>query len=110
MEVQCFNETENKKRICTIRGKLRKRVWMHPGDIILVSLREFGDDKGDIIHKYFPEEAHELQGMGEIPESAMIGEGDPDGEEGDMMDIGDDGDDDGEGQKEKLDDDDINDI
>ena len=33
---------------------------MNVGDIVMVSLREFGDDKGDIIHKYYPEEAFEL--------------------------------------------------
>ena len=34
---------------------------MGAGDLILVSLREdFGDDKGDVIHKYYPEEAYEL--------------------------------------------------
>tara|TARA_B110000503_G_C6945375_1_gene328758 strand:- start:295 stop:564 length:270 start_codon:yes stop_codon:yes gene_type:complete len=63
------------KRMCTIRGKLRNRVWMNNGDIILVSLREFGDDKGDIIHKYYPEEAYELQEMGELPENIAINEG-----------------------------------
>ena len=46
-----------------------KRVRMNPGDYILVSLREFGgDDKADIIHKYFTEEVYELMEAGEIPE------------------------------------------
>ena len=53
-DVNCF---DGNKRMCTIRGKLRNRVWINPGDIILVSLREFGDDKADVIHKYYPEEA-----------------------------------------------------
>ena len=48
------------KRMCTIRGKLRNRVWINAGDIILVSLREFGDEKADVIHKFYPEEAFEL--------------------------------------------------
>ena len=33
---------------------------MNAGDLILVSLRDFGDDKADVIHKYYPEEAYEL--------------------------------------------------
>ena len=57
VEVNCFDQV---KRMATIRGKLRNRVWMNNGDIILVSLREFGDDKADVIHKYYPEEASEL--------------------------------------------------
>ena len=47
--------------MASIRGKLRNRVWMGVGDIILVSLREEGENKGDVIHKYYPEEAVELQ-------------------------------------------------
>ncbi|MFM7853488.1 MAG: hypothetical protein ACK55Z_08580 [bacterium] len=46
--------------MCTIRGRMRNRVWINAGDIILVSLREFGDEKADVIHKYYPEEAYEL--------------------------------------------------
>ena len=44
----------------------------------MVSLREFGDDKGDVIHKFYPEEAFELQELGEIPETISINEGLPD--------------------------------
>ena len=39
---------------------MRKRVWINNGDLILVSLRDFEKEKGDVIHKYFPEEATEL--------------------------------------------------
>lgn len=57
---------DGKKRLCIIRGKMRKHVWIHPGDTILVSLREFQDGKGDVIHKYTPVEAKELQKKGAI--------------------------------------------
>ena len=78
LEANCF---DGNKRICAIRGKLRNRVWMNPGDIVLVSLREFGDDKGDVVHKYYPEEAYELVDMGEIPEGTAINEGMPNEDE-----------------------------
>ena len=95
--------------MCTIRGKLRNRVWINPGDIILVSLREFGDDKADVIWKYYPEEAQELQDMAEIPENIQINEGAPDeqdDEEGlDMLVAGDD--DDEEGKNDDIDIDDL---
>ena len=80
VEANCFDGV---KRMCTIRGKLRNRVWINSGDIILVSLREFGDDKADVIHKYYPEESFELQELGEIPENIAINEGKVDEE---MMD------------------------
>ena len=72
LEASCF---DGKKRVCTIRGKMRGRVWMNAGDIILISLREFGDEKADVIHKYYPVEAFEMQEMGEIPENININEG-----------------------------------
>ena len=54
VEAQCFI---GEKRIAHIRGKMRKKVWITQGDIILVSLREFQDGKGDIILKYNADEA-----------------------------------------------------
>ena len=47
-----------------------KRIRMNPGDFVMISLREdeTNKDKGDIIHKYFPEEVDELVEQGEIPE------------------------------------------
>lgn len=45
---------------------------MGAGDLVLVSVREEDDDKGDVIHKYYPEEAMELQELGEIPENITI--------------------------------------
>ena len=52
---------DGKKRMATIRGAMRNRVWINPGDIVLVGLRDFGDEsKSDLILKYFDEEAREL--------------------------------------------------
>jgi translation initiation factor 1A len=39
---------------------------------VLVGLREFQADKVDVIHKYSPEEARNLQAFGELPASARI--------------------------------------
>merc|ERR1740128_1363446 len=38
----CFDGV---KRLCHIRGKLRKKVWINQGDIILVGLRDYQDAK-----------------------------------------------------------------
>ena len=83
---------------------MRNRVWINAGDIILVSLREFGDEKADVIHKYYPEEAYELQDLNEIPENIAINAGVPDEEEG--MEYGPEGDD----EENKADDIDIDDL
>ncbi|CAP22666.2 Protein CBG01389 [Caenorhabditis briggsae] len=66
VQVFCFDGK------CHIRGKLRKKVWINVGDIILVGLRDYQDDKGDVILKYTPDEARRLKNEGLIPESAKV--------------------------------------
>ena len=75
LEAQCIDGT---KRLCHIRGKMRKKVWVNTvrvfvcyipwlhasvectqslrirdfqGDIILVGLRDYQDEKADVILK-----------------------------------------------------------
>ncbi|OQR76962.1 eukaryotic translation initiation factor 1A [Tropilaelaps mercedesae] len=71
LEAMCFDGT---KRLCHIRGKLRKKVWINQGDIILVGLRDYQDAKADVILKYNPDEARNLKAYGELPEHAKINE------------------------------------
>ncbi|CAI5990541.1 unnamed protein product [Closterium sp. NIES-64] len=49
------------KRLSHIRGKMHKKVWIAAGDIILVGLRDYQDDKADVILKYQPDEARLLK-------------------------------------------------
>lgn len=81
--IECYC-MDGVKRMCTIRGSLKNRVWINNGDIVLCGLRDFGEDKGDVILKYYDEEAKELKELGEIPEHIKINEGefDLDGEDG----------------------------
>lgn len=69
VEASCF---DGKKRIAHIRGKLRKKVWMQQGDIILVALRDFQDNQCDVVHKYNSDEARTLVSMGELPVNSKI--------------------------------------
>merc|ERR1712087_442050 len=79
LEAFCFDGVN---RLCHIRGKLRKRVWIGVGDIILLGLREFQDQKADIILKYDGDEARSLKTYGELPETVQINAADNmDGEE-----------------------------
>ncbi len=44
---------DGKERLCRIRGKLKKRVWIRDGDVILVSPWDFQSDaRGDIFWRY----------------------------------------------------------
>ncbi|PRD35261.1 UNVERIFIED_CONTAM: Eukaryotic translation initiation factor 1A, X-chromosomal [Trichonephila clavipes] len=65
LDAMCFDGV---KRLCHIRGKLRKKVWINQGDIILLGLRDFQDSKADVILKYNPDEARNLKAYGELPE------------------------------------------
>ncbi|GAA5995612.1 translation initiation complex factor eIF1A [Rhodotorula paludigena] len=102
VEAMCF---DGEKRLAHIRGKMRKKVWINQGDIILLSLRDFQDDKADVIQKYSADEARKLKQYGELPETAKINETDVFG--------GDEGDDvvqfdEVSGDEEESDDDDMN--
>ena len=50
MRVLCL---DGKERICRIPGRLRRRLWVREGDVVIVEPWELGGDKsGDVIHKY----------------------------------------------------------
>lgn len=72
VDASCFDGIH---RLAHIRGKMRKKVWINAGDIVLVSLRDFQDDQADVIVKYTADEARMLKQMGELPETARINEG-----------------------------------
>lgn len=62
------------KRICHIRGKLKKKVWIGVGDVVLIGIREFQNDKADIILKYSTDEARILKKIGQLPQYVRINE------------------------------------
>jgi len=71
LEAMCFDGV---KRLCHIRGKLRKKVWINHSDIVLLGLRDYQDAKADVILKYSADEARNLKSYGEFPESVKINE------------------------------------
>uniref|UniRef100_A0A7E4URC9 Eukaryotic translation initiation factor 4C n=1 Tax=Panagrellus redivivus TaxID=6233 RepID=A0A7E4URC9_PANRE len=95
----CF---DGQTRMCHIRGKLRKKVWINTGDIVLVGLRQYQKDKADVILKYTPEEARLLKNDGSLPESTALNEGGEDNDAGEIefLDIAD-SDEEGEGVAEQ---------
>jgi len=59
-------------RIAHVRGKMRKRTWLANGDIILVSIREFEQEKCDVVEKYKEKEVAKLKSVGEIPDTMVL--------------------------------------
>ena len=67
MKIDCQDGVE---RIGRIRGSIRKRKrnWINVGNYIIVALREFQDDKCDIIEILSEDEVKRLKIAGEIVE------------------------------------------
>ncbi|KAA3673005.1 translation initiation factor 1A, partial [Paragonimus westermani] len=116
LEAYCFDGV---KRLCHIRGKLRKKVWISNGDIILVGLRSYQDQKADVIMKYQNDEARTLKSLGEIPDTVKLEENndiqfdanaallEEDGEEGSASGSDDDEDESGSNDGDSDDSDDV---
>ena len=66
MVVKCLDGNE---RNCRIPGGLRRKLWIRPGDTVIVKPWEFESDKrGDLILKYTPAQIQWLKRKGFIKE------------------------------------------
>ena len=66
MKVRCM---DGKTRICRIPGRLKRRLWVREGDILLIQPWELGGEaKGDVIFKYRPIQVEHLRRKGLLKE------------------------------------------
>ena len=66
MIVKCL---DGKERNCRIPGSLRRRLWIRPGDTVIVKPWEFeSDTRGDVLLKYTPAQVEWLRRRGFIKE------------------------------------------
>lgn len=64
LKVKC---DDGNTRICRIPGKLRKRVWMKPGDLVLVEPWNVqSNERGDIAFRYTTTQANWLKRKGYV--------------------------------------------
>ncbi|MBN2880546.1 translation initiation factor eIF-1A [Candidatus Woesearchaeota archaeon] len=62
MKVRCF---DGKNRLCRIPGRLKRKLWVREGDVLLIEPWEFGgDEKGDVVYKYRPVQVDILKNKG----------------------------------------------
>jgi len=55
------------ERLCRIRGKMKRRVWIRVGDVVLVSPWDFESDKrGDLFWRYTRAQAEDLRRRGYV--------------------------------------------
>ena len=72
MKVRCLDE---KTRMCRIPGRLKRKLWVREGDLVLVEPWELGgDEKGDIIFKYRPSQIEWLKNKGYLKKLESIEE------------------------------------
>jgi translation initiation factor 1A len=55
---------DGETRQCRIRGKLKRRMWIREGDIVLVAPWDFDNRKADIIWRYIQAHAQWLDANG----------------------------------------------
>ena len=58
---------DGKMRLGRIRGKLKKRMWMREGDLVIIRPWEIQDDKADVLYRYTRIQAQNLMRRGLVP-------------------------------------------
>jgi|SRR3990167_6451832 len=71
MRVRCLDQ---KTRICRIPGRLKRKLWIREGDLVLVEPWEFDAEKGDIIFKYRPSQIDWIKRKGYLKQLEEIEE------------------------------------
>jgi len=51
MRVNC---TDGKSRVCRVPGRLRRKLWLRPEDVVIIEPWELDNTKGDVLFKYRP--------------------------------------------------------
>lgn len=62
MKVRCI---DGRTRICRIPGRLKRKLWIREGDVLLIEPWELsGNEKGDVAYKYKPLQVEHLKKLG----------------------------------------------
>jgi translation initiation factor 1A len=49
MSVNCL---DGKTRNCRVPGRLKRKLWLRPDDVVIIEPWELDDSRGDVIFKY----------------------------------------------------------
>lgn len=61
MLVDCL---DGKTRNCRVPGRLKRKLWLRPGDVVMIEPWELDKNKGDVILKYKPNQIEWLKKKG----------------------------------------------
>jgi translation initiation factor 1A len=70
LKVMC---EDGKSRMARIPGKMKRRMWIKPGDLVIVKPWDFQDDKADVRYRYVRTQAVNLSRRKKIPELLDVG-------------------------------------
>ncbi len=57
---------DGQERMCRIPGKLRKRVWIREGDVVIIKLWDFQPSKADIKWRFIGMQTERLRKKGAL--------------------------------------------
>ncbi len=64
-QIKAFCE-DQKERMCRIQGKMKKKVWIRAGDVLIIRLWDWQPDRADIIWRYFGTQIEHLKRKGHL--------------------------------------------
>jgi len=67
MSVACL---DGKERNCRVPGRLKRRLWLRPGNIVIIEPCELDDKRGDLLLKYKPNQIAWLRKNGYLETEA----------------------------------------
>ena len=70
LKVMC---EDGKSRMARIPGKMKRRMWIKPGDLVIVKPWDFQDDKADVVYRYVRTQSVNLSRRKKIPELLDVG-------------------------------------
>jgi len=63
MMVNCL---DGKNRNCRVPGRLRRKLWLRPNDVVIIQPWELDNTKGDVLFKYRPNQVEWLRKNGHL--------------------------------------------
>lgn len=62
LKVKCI---DGRTRICRIPGRMKKKIWISEGDLVLIVPWDFqAESRGDVVHRYEKDEVRKLKELG----------------------------------------------
>ena len=68
MLVNCF---DGKTRNCRVPGRLRRALWLRPGNVVIIEPWELDKNKGDVLFKYRPNQVEWLKKNGYLKKDSL---------------------------------------